>query len=181
MKIVKLILLAIGVIVALIFLLAAFVPREMSVTRSKLIVVPYDIVYQNCVSLEAHNVWSPWNERDPNIEIRFEGVDGQVGSRYHWKGNKDVGEGYEELTAISDQLIETKLQFLEPWESEATTSLKLEPTAEGILVHWSFYSESAYPMNIMNLLVESQLAPDFEYGLNKLHDLCIQQEAATLE
>ncbi len=177
MKAIKIVLISILSIIGLILLIALFVPKEISLSREIVIPAPYELVYGQVISLKAHNDWSPWNERDPNLELRFEGIDGELGSKYYWKGNDEVGEGYEELIAVFDDKIETRIQFFEPWESVATTVMTLEQQETGVLVNWSFQTSNNFPMNIFNLMLESQLGPDFEYGLNKLKNLCIELQS----
>ncbi len=42
----------------------------------------------------------PWAEKYPNMVKKFTGTDGEVGAISSWKGNKEVGEGEQEITGI---------------------------------------------------------------------------------
>ena len=87
-------------IAALLLLLAAIAPKNYNVSRSIEIKRPKGVVFEYLKFLKNQDEWSPWAKRDPNMEKKFTGTDGEVGGINYWKGNKQVGEGEQEITKI---------------------------------------------------------------------------------
>ena len=181
MKVLKII---IGIVVALIAIfvvMGIMAPKETTIERSISISAPANVVWNNVKSLEAQHDWSPWARRDPNITITYDGIEGQVGSKYTWKGNKDVGEGYQSIIAVEDgHKIEQDLNFTGEWESHADVWLTVEPAGEEQKVTWGFHTEygfvSATFMMMMDM--DGYLSKDFDEGLGYLKEICEKQAAA---
>lgn len=116
--------------------------------------------------------WSPWAKKDPKMEKKFSGTDGEVGAVSYWKGNKDVGEGEQEITDIIEgERIETELRFLKPWESTSDCFLQLDEVDDNkTRVTWGFAGKHKFPMNIMMLFMsmDKAVGKDFESGLANL-------------
>ena len=85
------------VIIALTIVLVIIAPKEYNVNRSITINKPLPEVFSYLKFLKNQGDWSPWAEKDPNMEKTFVGNDGEVGCVSSWKGNKDVGEGEHEI------------------------------------------------------------------------------------
>src|SRR5687768_15750407 len=117
MKALKYILIGIVCLVVIICLLGLILPKDYTVARSTVINAPQPVVMDNIKSLKTMDEWSPWSKRDPNIKQEFKGTDGEVGSSNEWEGNDDVGKGKQEISAVTDNTVDIKLTFLEPWES----------------------------------------------------------------
>ena len=102
----------------MILILAMLAPKTYDVSRSIIINSPKDKVFKALRSLKKQDEWSPWAKKDPNMKKEYKGTDGEVGSVTHWVGNKDVGEGEQEITKIIDgERVEGELRFLKPWKS----------------------------------------------------------------
>ena len=127
-------------IVVLIAILAALAPKTYNVSRSIQISRPKAEVFNYLKYLKKQDEWSPWAKRDPNMEQKFTGTDGEVGAISYWNGNKEVGEGEQELTKIIDgERIESELRFLKPWKSESDAYLVTESIdASTTKVTWVF-------------------------------------------
>ncbi len=174
MRILKGILIGLAALFALVLIAALFVDGKVNYSKSVEINAPVDKVWANVSTLRALDSWSPWNEGDPNMEKTWEGEDGQPGSRQCWNGNKEVGSGCQTIISVNPpNKIETRIQFFEPYESEADAAVLLEPSATGTNATWSFASEMPYPWRISKLFMNmgKMLDPDFTKGLNKLKTL----------
>ncbi|MEQ9374741.1 MAG: SRPBCC family protein [Imperialibacter sp.] len=159
------------IVLAIVLLGAAavfMIPTEYHVERSTTINAPQKLIMQHAGKFENFVKWSPWNKLDPNMTYTIEGTDGEVGSRYSWVGNDQVGEGSMEITSVSENKIEEDLIFLKPFESRAKVSLTFETTSDGTKVTWAMDSESPRPMNLMNPMMDGMMGPDFESGLAEL-------------
>lgn len=154
-------------------------PTEMKVERSIEINASPAAIQPYVTHLEKMHDWSPWAELDTNQKVEYVGEDGTIGAIMKWEGNEDVGKGEQEITAISDNRVDTDLRFIEPYESEADAYTILEEIEPGkTKVTWGFDSEMARPMNIMMLFMDmdAALGADFEKGLSNLKAL-VEAEA----
>ena len=159
-------------LVLLVVLLALIAPKSYDVSRSQLINSPKDKVFAVLRSLKQQDEWSPWAKRDPNMKKEYRGTDGEVGSVSYWHGNKDVGEGEQEITKIIDgERIEGHLRFLKPWKSESNCYFITEEAEDGqTKVTWGFSGKNTFPFSIMMLFMsmDKMVGKDFEEGLDTL-------------
>ncbi len=159
-------------IVVLILVLALIAPKSYNVSRSIEIAQPKAKVFENLRFLKNQDAWSPWNKKDPNMEKKFTGTDGEVGATSYWNGNKDVGEGEQELTKIVDgERIESELRFLKPWKSTSDAYLITEEVEGGnTKVTWGFSGKNKFPTSIFMLFMnmDKAVGGDFEEGLASL-------------
>lgn len=165
----------IGGITVLIVLLMFIAPKTYHVSRSIIISKPRIEVFKYLKSLKKMDEWSPWATRDPNMKKRFTGIDGEIGAISYWNGNKDVGEGEQEIMKIIDgERIESELRFLKPWKSTSDCYLQVEDEQHGhTKVIWGFMGSNRFPMNIMMLFMsmDKMVGKDFEEGLNNMKDV----------
>ncbi|MCM4169179.1 hypothetical protein KCTC52924_00052 [Arenibacter antarcticus] len=160
-----------GVIV-LIVLWAVLGPKTYDVSRSILINSPKEHVFENIKFLKKQQEWSPWAKRDPNMINKFTGIDGEVGAISYWKGNKEVGEGEQEITKIVEgNRVEGELRFLKPFKSTSDCYLIVtEKEADQTEVVWGFKGKNKFPMSIMMLVMtmDKMVGKEFEEGLINL-------------
>lgn len=170
MKALKYIGLLLLTLVVIFLILGIVSPKKTHLERSISIQAPASTIQDIVSRFSTQKEWNPWQEYDPNMQTTLEGTDGTVGSKYSWSGNKDVGKGYQTISKIEPGYVETDLNFTEPWEAKAVTGMKLTEENGATKATWSFDSESAYPMNALNLFMnmEKMMGPDFEKGLSKL-------------
>jgi len=159
-------------IVALILLLAIIAPKTYNVFRTIEISRPKTEVFAYLKSLKKMDEWSPWSKKDPEMEKKFTGTDGEVGSVSYWNGNKDVGEGEQEIIKIVDgERVESKLRFFKPWKSTSDCYTQVDDAGNGkTKVTWGFAGKNKFPMSIMMLFMsmDKMVGKDFEAGLKNL-------------
>lgn len=159
-------------IIVLILLLALLAPKTYNVFRSIEIAKPKGEVFEHLKYLKKQDEWSPWARKDPNMKKSFTGTDGEVGCISHWVGNKEVGEGEQELTKIiPGERIEGELRFLKPWKSTSDCYFDVADSSEGkTKVTWGFSGKNKFPMSIMMLFMsmDKMVGKDFEEGLATL-------------
>lgn len=159
-------------LLALVFLLHLIGPKSYDVFRTVEIAKPKNEVFNYLKSLKNMDDWSPWAKKDPNMEKKFTGADGEVGCVSYWNGNKQVGEGEQEITKIVDgKRIESELRFLKPWKSTSDCYIDVEESGNGnTKVKWGFSGKNKFPMTIMSLFkgMDSMVGPDFEEGMASL-------------
>lgn len=140
--------------------------------QSIVINVPKEKVWQNVNSMKAFNTWNPWMKMDPKLVVTYKGTSGEVGDGYHWKGNDDVGEGEQEITAIvPNEKIATKMHFIKPMNDMATSDLLLTTEGAGTKVTWTIDYEIETLFKPMKPLMTWQMNKSFSEGLGKLKEL----------
>ncbi|GJQ64747.1 MAG: hypothetical protein SCALA702_38000 [Melioribacteraceae bacterium] len=172
MEILKKVLIGVAVIVALFFVVAAFLSSEYRVERSVVVNTSPDVVYPFVAELEQWRDWSPWAEMEPTAKYTFTGVPGEAGSKWSWKG-EIVGEGslqHDEL--VKNKSIKSSLKFVSPQPMTSVEEWSFEPTDGGTKVVWIDEGELGYPMGrYFGLFLDDMLGTDFEKGLAKLKSL----------
>ncbi|MEP7267204.1 MAG: GyrI-like domain-containing protein [Saprospiraceae bacterium] len=157
-------------LIAIFLILGIVAPKKAHMERS-INIAKAPAVVQDIVSrFSEESNWSPWVELDPNMTVSTEGVDGTVGSKYFWAGNRDAGKGNQTNTKVEPGLVERKVIFEKPMAGEAVVTMKLNAENGGTKATWIFDSESPYPMNAIGLFmpVDKFLGPQYEKGLSKL-------------
>lgn len=170
MKIIKWISLTLLLVMVLFLVAGLLLPKTIDVSVSREIDVPQELVVENVTNLRKMDSWSPWYELDTTQQRWYTGDGKSIGSIAHWKGNDDVGSGTQTISNITANSFETKLAFLEPWESESDASISWKKTVNGTEVTWGFSTEAPFPMNVMMYAMgmKSMLAKDFNRGLDLL-------------
>ncbi|WP_224483260.1 SRPBCC family protein [Robertkochia aurantiaca] len=159
-------------IVGLILILAFLAPKSYHVNRRIRINRPSDTIFNYIKYLKNQDHWSPWGSKDPDMTKEFNGVDGTVGAVSSWKGNKEVGEGEQEITNIREgEMLETQLRFYKPFRSTSDAYIRVRPLdSSSSEVIWGFSGSNRFPMSIMMLFMnmDKAVGKDFESGLNRL-------------
>ena len=175
MKIFKYILFLLLIAVIGIAIYIAVQPNSYEVTRSRMIKAPSAVIYNNVVDLKNWEGWSPWLEKEPNTVISLGKETKGVNGTYSWT-DKD-GDGTMVITeATPNTHIKQNMQFGDFPPSEI--SWDFEPNDDGSThVTWKISGKNlpfgfkAYTAFSGDM--ESQIAPDFERGLEKLDSLIV--------
>lgn len=176
MKILKWILIVIGILIAIPLLVALFLPKDYSVQREVIINKPKDLVFAYAKSLKNQNNWATWNQMDPNQKNEYKGEDGTVGFIHSWVGNPDnVGSGEQEITKITEgERIDFELRFTIPFESTSPAWITTETSGENqTKLTWGMSGTMPYPMNFMQVFMsmEDMIGTEYEKSLAKLKEI----------
>lgn len=155
-------------LVVLFVVLMLLAPKGAKVERSITAKMTPEEAFQHLRSLKNFDLWAPWSDRDPNMERGYRGTDGEVGSVAWWRGNKEVGEGEQEIRGLeAPNYIETELRFLKPFKAVNKSYWRISKDPEGCKVVWGFEGKFQMPMNIIFLFMsmEGPIGKDFEQGL----------------
>ncbi len=159
-------------IVGIIAILAIIAPKSYDVFRAVEVDKPKAEIFEYLRLLKNQDNWSPWAEKDPSMKKEFVGTDGESGFISKWTGNKEVGEGEQELKKIvTNERIESELRFFKPFKSQSDAYLQLEAVSEDkTKVIWGFSGNNKFPISIMMLFMnmDKNVGKDFESGLSKL-------------
>ncbi|RKR13446.1 polyketide cyclase/dehydrase/lipid transport protein [Maribacter vaceletii] len=163
-----------GGIILLLLILGIVAPKTYNVFRTIKINKPKTQVFEHLKYLKKQQEWSPWAKKDPNMEKKFTGTDGEVGAISYWNGNKEVGEGEQEITKIIEgERIEGELRFLKPWKSTSDCYFDVkEVDKETTEVTWGFSGYNKFLVSIMMLFMnmDKAVGKDFEEGLAALKE-----------
>ncbi len=169
MKVLKIIGMIVGGLVALFLIVAAILPSSYRLERSIEIDEPVEAVYALVANLPNWPQWDPFTEQEPTAKSIFSGEAGTVGSKWNWEGEK-IGTGsltIEEI--VPNQSIRSKLVSVAPQPMEAIDNWRFEPATNGTKVTWMIEGNLGYPVErIFGLFMESMLGPTFEKGLANL-------------
>ena len=170
MRFLKRILAALVVIVVALVAVAYVLPRETQVQRSITIDAPPSRVFPHVNAMQATEAWSPWLDRDPDVQLTYEGPDSGVGNRLIWTSeHPQVGNGTQEITlSTPDERVETALDFGALGTADAWFAL--QPAGDGTQVTWGFTTDAGMnPMSRwMGLMMDRWVGADYEKGLAKL-------------
>jgi hypothetical protein len=152
--------------------MASIAPKTYDVSRSIEINATKETIFPYLKFLEKQREWSPWSKKDPNMNTKLTGTDGEEGAVSYWKGNKDVGEGEQEITkVIEGKRVEGELRFFKPWKSESDCYMNLEEVSPDTnKVTWGFTGKNKFPFSIMMVFMsmDKMVGKDFEEGLQML-------------
>lgn len=110
--------------------------------------------------------WSPWEDLDPDLERDYAGEPGEVGSSYHWAGNRKAGAGSMRITAVDADGVRIHLDFTRPFRSSNELRFILEPEGDATRVTWRMETPKKLYTRFVNL--DKLIGGDFEKGLRKL-------------
>lgn len=168
MKILKYLGIGLLAIIMVIVVLGQIMPNDYTVTRQITINESKEEVWKYIVSLKKTPEWSPWAELDPEMEVTYEGEDGQVGSKYSWRGNDEVGVGSQEIVEITDNTVKTKLIFVEPFEDQSDAWIEAkEVELNTTQVTWGLKGTMPFPMKVF-MDMDAIIGKDYDKGLAKL-------------
>jgi uncharacterized protein YndB with AHSA1/START domain len=177
MKILKRVMFVLLAIIALLVLVALFLPSKVHVERSISIVAPAEVVFEQVNTLKNWEYWSPWHDRDPEMALYYEGPESGEGARYLWESDHpNVGNG--ELTILESvpyQLIVTELNFME--QGMALSTYTFTDDDMGTTLTWSMDADMGWnPVSrYFGLFMDRFIGPDFEHGLANIKMLIEEQ------
>jgi Polyketide cyclase / dehydrase and lipid transport len=184
MKILKYILIALGILLASILVTGLFLPKEYKLSREVTINRNYTDVYNYVKYLKNQSHYNVWAQMDPNQITTYTGEDGRVGFTSAWKSEIDsVGAGTQTIVAMNEgKSIDYEIVFTEPFESTMQTAMLFEPVdGSTTKVTWNFRGDMNYPFNVMLLAydMEKTLGKDLQKGLNTLKEILEKESASS--
>ena len=116
--------------------------------------------------------WSPFLAQDPPQKYEVKGIDGTVGARYYWEGNKGKDLGYQEIVKVDtfSSFVGIKCDIQKPFVAQPIFDYSFKETPKGIEVKQDFKVQS----NLMNAFfmwlfgVKSAMEKTNQQGLDLL-------------
>ncbi len=173
MHIIIIVLSVIAGIITLLLITGLFMKKSYNTHSEVIINAPQQIVFDYLKQVRNQDNFNKWLMLDPGMKKEFKGTDGTVGFVYSWNGNKEAGEGEQEITAITEgKSIETELRFVRPFAGIAharmTTASALDNQTKAV---WNTSSRIKYPMNIMLPMIVKMLEKDMGTSLTTLKSI----------
>lgn len=177
---IKKVLLALAVLVAVLLIVVATRPDTYHVERSTKIDAPAEIVFEQIGDFKNFQAWSPWAKRDPNMTLTVSTPSTGVGASYAWQGNKEVGKGKMTFTEIQHPTrVREKLEFIEPFASTADTGFDIKPEGSGVTLTWAMDGKNNFMGKAFGLVMDmdKMIGKDFEEGLASIKRLAEAKKA----
>ena len=173
MKIVKKILIALAIVIAIPLIAALFVKKNYAVEREITINKGKQQVFDYIKFIKNQDNYSVWAKRDPAMKREYKGTDGTVGFISAWESeNKEVGKGEQEIIKITEgERMDVTFRFKIPFEAQDDGYMTTEAISDNqTKVKWGFKGAFPYPMNLMCLFVDmdKEVGKDLATGLDNL-------------
>jgi uncharacterized protein YndB with AHSA1/START domain len=160
--------------VIVVLVLAATKPNSFRVERSIDIAAPAEKVFPYLDDLKQQRLWSPWDQKDPNMKREYSGAPRGVGAIYAWDGNREIGAGRQEITSVTPHSkIEANIDFFRPFEAHNRIEFLLKPAGGGTNVTWAIYGPMPFMSKVMSVFMsfDKMIGNEFEKGLMQLKGL----------
>ncbi len=166
----KIILIAVVVLLAIILIYASTRPDTLHVERAIDIKASPEKIFPLINDFHQWNDWTPYN-KDPAMKKTFSGITSGKGAMYAWEGNKEVGQG--EITIVDStppKEIALALHMIKPFEGHNHVVFSLDAKGDTTTVTWALEDKHTYFMKVMSLFLnlDKMIGGDFEVGLAKL-------------
>lgn len=170
MKAIRITSLVLALLLILFMIGGAILPESVRVERSVEINRPVAEVYPYVADFANWPSWNPWSEMEPGAVNTFSSPSSGKGASWSWEGT-EIGKG--SLTAEEvreNEYLESRLSFMEPWESEAKDQWQFTAIDEQQTeLSWSNEVILSYPFErYYALFLDAVLGEQMEKGLAKL-------------
>ena len=167
----KIVLIAVPIAVALLGLVIAIQPGAFRITRSARLSAPAAELFAVVNDFRRWKAWSPWEGLDPALKRNYSGSSAGAGAIYSWAGNSQAGEG--RMTILESQpndFIRIRLEFLKPFAATHTAEFNFKPEGDQTIVTWSMFGERNFLAKVFGLVMnfDKMIGGQFERGLTQM-------------
>lgn len=161
------------VLVLGLFIFTLFLSPSVKVERSLVIPAAARDIFPLINVVRNWELWSPWQEQDPDVKITYGEKDSGAGAAYSWESrNRNVGKGHMTVTeSRPDQYVATNIDFMGMGIGKGY--FRLDPVTGGTLVTWGMTCDMGqHPIRkVMGLMMDKWVGNDFEKGLQNMKRL----------
>jgi uncharacterized protein YndB with AHSA1/START domain len=157
--------------IAVVLILALRKPDTFSVSRAASIHAPPEKIFPLIGDFHQWRAWSPYEDRDPDLQRTYSGAASGRGAVYEWNGNRQVGSGRMEiLDAPAPRKVVIKLDFLKPFEAHNTAEFTFVPQGDTTNVTWLMHGPAPLMSKVMQVFMnmDNMIGKDFATGLANL-------------
>jgi len=169
MKIVKKILIGLGIFLVFLLVAGLFMGNDMHVEREITINKPKAEVFNYVKFLKSQDEFSYWFLSDPTLKKSFTGEDGAPGAIASWEGEK-MGIGEQEIKKIVEgERVEFELRFKKPMEQTNSAYFECIAMNENTThLIWAFDGKVDWPMNALMPIMKMELGRQLQIGIDNL-------------
>ena len=155
------------VLIGILLVVIAMRPDAFRYERTVKINAPASVVYAHIIDFRKWEPWSPWEKMDPKVQRVYGGAPTGVGSTYHWKGDRNVGEGEMQITEATPELIRIRLEFISPMPAVNTTDFILKQEGATTTLTQAMYGKNTFMGKAFGLVMnmDTMIGTQFEKGL----------------
>jgi hypothetical protein len=153
MKLFPILLSIAGLIILAGAMLVAFAPTQILTSTTLRINANKDVVIQKISNFSEFQDWSPWKKKDPQQVNYIKGVNGTLGSQFHWDGVAEKGQGYMELVEANENSIAVDCHILTPFESQSHFKYTVKEIGSQSEVEVAFSMPAARPFNAIAFVI----------------------------
>ena len=167
-KVLKWLLVAVGVLVLVVVGGGMLMPSQVNVSRDLVINAPPEKIFPHVANLKAFNKWSPWADMDPDMKVEFSGSEDGLGQVMSWD-SAEMGQGSMKVVeSTANEKLVTALDFGRM--GTASARFDLTPDACGTKVTWSMTSDLGNnPIaRWFGPMIKSDVGETYDKGLAKL-------------
>ncbi len=167
-KVLKWLLVAVGVLVLVVVGGGMLMPSQVNVSRDLVINAPPEKIFPHVANLKAFNKWSPWADMDPDMKVEFSGSGDGLGQVMSWD-SAAMGQGSMKVVeSTANEKLVTALEFGQM--GTASARFDLVPDAGGTKVTWSMISDLGNnPIaRWFGPMIKSDVGDTYAKGLAKL-------------
>ncbi len=160
-------------IIVLLLIIALLMKKGYNTHSEITILASRQKVFDYIQQIKNQDTFNKWLMLDPGMKKEFRGTDGTVGFIYAWNGNKEGGEGEQEIKSITEgKNIEMEIRFVRPFAGIANAKMTTESlSGNQTKVIWSTASKIKYPLNIMLPIIVKMLEKDMGTSLTTLKNI----------
>jgi Polyketide cyclase / dehydrase and lipid transport len=159
-------------VLAAIFVAVAYgLPSHVTVTRSVVINAPETAIFPYLNNLHQFSEWSPWQLRDPKLQVSYAGPESGKGAAVQWSSQvKSIGNGSMEIAGSEPSRHIDLVMNLNGLEGAG--SYDLAPSGSGSKVTWAFgYESGSSPLKRWKaLMLDGFVGAEYRAGLDRLKE-----------
>lgn len=177
MRIVRGIVIALAVIIAVLAGIGFMLPSAYKVERSATIAAPAEVVFEQVNNLKKNEAWSPWMKNDPTLKVAYSGPEAGVGASSSWT-SEHSGSGSQTIReSVPNQSITTYLDFGEMGNANGLWTFTQEGEATRVTQAMMGDAGKNPFKHLMNLAIDKMIGKYFEQGLASLKDVSEKRAA----
>ena len=150
-------------------------PNSYDIQRTRVIKAPAEILFNKVNDFKNWESWSPWAEKESDLQITYPEQTSGVGGSYSWVGEDGPGS-MKTLVVSPFDSISQEMQFdnFPP----SNVYWKFDKVEEGTKVTWGMKADEVPFLlkffAVINGGMDNMVGPDYERGLEKLDSLTLE-------
>jgi hypothetical protein len=171
MKLLKKILIGLGILIAIPLIAALFMEKDFAITRNIVIHQPKQVVFDYLKLIKNQENFSTWTMMDPKMKMSYTGTDGMPGATAIWE-SETMGNGEQEIKSLREgERIDTEIRFKGMFPSISPAYFTTEAIdSTQTKVTWAMQGSMHYPMNFLTLFMsmEDMIGKEYQTSLENL-------------